>query len=760
METVSSTTSPKPPNRWSFPFKLGIGLLLFFLLSLTGTQIFLHQTSVGSERFIPGTMLLMYLTLLVVVFVLILLLLLMRQVIKMYFESRQHLPGTRFKVRLLVAFGALSLMPALIQMFLAYSLISQSIDRWFSAPAEQMLQHADSLAKSYYQETSERMELQTRILAEQIADGLKKGEIESRSFRGWKSLLDHYLELFPADTFCIIQSDGQPVEILKTWRSTESEIKEAVQAALQGRSLTKIKNLVSYDILLCSTPIPGTGKPYLGVVLAERIIPQSIAFKAYSVNEAFQKYATLKDRQYEYRWLYMLILTLATLIILFGFSWFAVYVAKRITVPIQALAEGAAQVTAGNLSYRVSCQTSDELRRLVDSFNHMTEELQENRYRIESTYAQLDERRRYIETLLEHIPSGVISTNASLAVTTVNHAASELLHIPRDASVGKTLQSVLDSTLFPSCKALAERANYSGRCTGEIEWMDGQSKRHLAVAAARLDDPEGRTKGTILLVDDFTELIRTEKMAAWQEVAQRLAHEFKNPLTPIQLQAELIARQTDRFNGSLPNFTQRDIRETTAILEKGTKIILQEVHTLIRLVNEFRHFAQMPISNPSLNHLHSVLHSALLSFEGRMDDVLVEKDLDSSVPLLLLDADQIKRALVNLVENALAALSDVPRKKTLSFLTRCQAPYGRVLLEITDNGCGIQEADQENLFLPYFSRNRKGTGLGLALVKQIINEHQGSIGLVPNHPYGARVVIHFPIPAPQGSERHDIIPVL
>ncbi len=740
-------------------FKIGFGLLIFFLLSLIGTQLFLRQTSVGSERFLPGTMLLMYLTLLVVVFVLILLLLLTRQVVKMYFESRQHLPGTKFKVRLLVAFGALSLMPALLQMFLAYSLISRSIDRWFSAPAEQMLVYADSLAASFYQEMMARLERQSRFLANQVAEGLKRESRQDGAWSDWERFLLPYREFFSGDTVLLVLSrDWQP-DPSRPWNSLPEDLKKAIGAGFDGESTAHLKKSTAQDVVLCASPVFSATRSVAGVLLWEHIIPQSISFKAYSVKEAYQKYMALRERQREYRWMYMLILALATLVILFGFSWFAVYVAKRITLPIQALAEGAVQVANGDLSYRVRCETSDELQRLVDSFNRMTEDLQENRRQIESAYAQLDERRRYIETLLEHIPSGVISTDAALQVTTVNHAASELLHIPREGSAGKSLQSVLDPLLYSSCKALAERADYTGQCTGETEWLDGQSKRNLAIAAARLDDPEGKMSGIILLVDDFTELIRAEKMAAWQEVARRLAHEFKNPLTPIQLQAEIIGRQARRcLSPAEPSLLpaapppEEERKQIGGILEKGTGIILQEVRTLTRLVNEFRQFAQMPVSNPLPSDLHAILQAALLTFEGRWDDIVVEKKLDAGLPTLMLDPDQIKRALVNLVENALTALADIEGTRNLTFLTKHEPGYRRVLLEIADTGCGIQKADQENLFLPYFSRTRKGTGLGLAIVKQIIDEHHGSIRLLPNHPRGARAILHFPVHPPQGAD--------
>lgn len=751
-EILSSPAAPSR-RRSGLQFKIGLGLLCFFILSLVGTQIFLHQTSVGSERFIPGTMLLMNLTLLVVVFVLILLLLLARQIVKVHFENRQHIPGTRLKVRLLVAFGTLALMPALLQFFLAYSLISQSIDRWFSAPADQMIRYANSLAPTYYREVAGLMERQTRLLASRLSDRWHEGENPSHTLSDWRIHLANPLKAFPIEVIQVFDHQGRPAgRWTVQWVSEAAKVEDALKTALRGETKTHIHKSASRDLLLCAVPILHPNGSTVGAILMERQFPESISFMAYSVEEALGPYDSLRNRQSEYRWMYMLILVLTSLINLFGFSWFAVYIARRVTGPIQALVEGAAQVAAGNLEYSVQCETSDELQRLVDSFNRMTAELKANRLQIESAYAQLDERRRYIETLLEYIPSGVISTDSTLRITTVNHAAEELLHISRNSSAGKNLYEELGDPLCPACRSLVERALVSNQCTGETEWYDGQNKRHLAISVARLDDTEGQMNGVILLMEDFTELLQAEKMAAWQEVARRLAHEFKNPLTPIQLQAEIIARHTGRLKGEgqEPSASLHLNRETekdkiTSIMENGTQIILQEVRTLTRMVDEFRRFAQMPASRPAPNDLHKIIHSVLSLYEGRLEGIHLAMQLDDRVPSLSLDADQIKRVLVNLVENALIALSEVAGDKRLEFVTGYEPNYNRVRLVLADTGCGIEESDRDNLFLPYFSRSRKGTGLGLAIVKQILDEHQSKIRLEPNEPRGTRVIVDLPI---------------
>jgi len=474
--------------------------------------------------------------------------------------------------------------------------------------------------------------------------------------------------------------------------------------------------------------------------------------------EAYDAYQRLQSRESALRFNYLLILVLSTLLIVFAFSWFAMYLAKRITVPIQALAEGAAAVAAGNLDYRVQCAAFDEVESLVTSFNRMTAELKENKVNIEAaqnrlrqTNVELDDRRRYIETIMQTIATGVVSLDVNYRIRTINRAAVQMLGV-HEAANGLLLEEVLKGPANDTLRVLLHKSSVLGPVLRNIE-LDLQGKTlHLATTVSPLVDSAEQNAGWVIVLDDLTELLRAEKVAAWQEVARRLAHEIKNPLTPIQLSAE---RMLHRFRqipipmqaaaGGLPARRQDQLLAFDNLLEECVQTIIREADSLKTLVDEFSTFARLPAIRPEEADLHQVLESALNLYNGRIHDVRIERAYGVGLPLIRLDTGQMKRVFINLVDNALEAMSENTRPKVLRIRTGYNPQQRSIRIEISDTGPGFPKEYQDSLFLPYFSTRRGGTGLGLAIVRQVVSDHQGQVRAEPNMPFGTTIVIDLPL---------------
>jgi nitrogen fixation/metabolism regulation signal transduction histidine kinase len=495
-------------------------------------------------------------------------------------------------------------------------------------------------------------------------------------------------------------------------------------------------------------------------VLTESLIARSVHFNAYSVIEAYNAYSQLQSEQASLRFTFMLILALSTLLIVFAFSWFAMYLAKRITIPIQALAEGAAAVAAGNLDYRVNCQAFDELESLVTSFNRMTGELQENKEHIEAaqdslrrTNVELDDRRRYIETILQTIATGVVSLDDRYRIRTLNRAAVQMLDL-QPGVVDVPIEDVVKGSGGATLRMLLQKSAVLGPVARTLELTFPARTLNVATTVTPLADAAGQTTGWVIVLDDVTELLRIEKMAAWQEVARRLAHEIKNPLTPIQLSAERILRRYRQIQfpasaavGASLQGWQTETRTFERLLEESVNTITQEAASLKNLVDEFSRFARLREVRPEAAELHEIIESTLSLYNGRIQDVEVVKLFDPELPRLELDKEQMRRVFINLFDNAVEAMAQSGTRKILQIRTWRNPLQHSVRVEISDTGRGFPREYQDSLFLPYFSTRKGGTGLGLAIVRQIVSDHHGRVHAEPNTPAGARIIIDLPLAA-------------
>jgi PAS domain S-box-containing protein len=495
-----------------------------------------------------------------------------------------------------------------------------------------------------------------------------------------------------------------------------------------------------------------------------------------------REYQHLLQRQRKVRLLGLSTLGLMTLLLLFASTWVAIHLARGLAAPIRSLAEASKEVARGNLAHRVDTIADDELALLAESFNQMTAELEENRGHIEEGATALrdknlalEERRNYIETVLESLSTGVVSLDQNDCVTTINTAAVSILKLNEAPPAWAKLTTLLSSEDRVVLDRLMRRARRAGRAAEQSQLTRGTVGGPIPVAltATALRGAPGEGRGVVLVIEDLSELLSAQRAAAWSEVARRIAHEIKNPLTPIQLSAERIARNFRiRVNGSEPGavatghanqteildvgsangkgdngfaFTEENREELTRVVEECTSSITREVASLKALVDEFSRFARMPPPRMEPGDLNEVIRQAVQLYADRLDGVELQLVLADELPAAMLDTEQLKRVFVNLTDNALEALAALPGDGGLTIKTRHDGARDLLIATVEDTGEGIPAGDFKRLFQPYFSTRGRGTGLGLAIVARIITEHGGRVFAEAKVPHGARFVIELPV---------------
>jgi two-component system nitrogen regulation sensor histidine kinase NtrY len=479
----------------------------------------------------------------------------------------------------------------------------------------------------------------------------------------------------------------------------------------------------------------------VGAVVVGTHVTERLEQRVRGISQAFLEYKQLKLLKNPIKGIYILLFLLMTLIVVFSFTWFALHLARGITGPIEQLAEGTREVAAGNLAYKVPTRGDDEIGALVESFNRMTDDLGESKRRLEEAYldlqdkhTELEDRRRYIETVLEAITTGVVSFDALGRVTTLNRAAARMFGVSEAASVGRLLEEVFTGAAGREIVTLLSRARRprGGTAATELPVRRGGAALSLLAAATALRAETGEYAGAVVVFDDLTELLKAQRLSAWREVAQRIAHEIKNPLTPIQLSAQRLRRRLGWGDGD----EQRLVAECT-------ETIVQEVEGLRRLVDEFSRFARMPAFVPRPTDVRPVVESVAALYRESHPGLALTSHHAEDLPLCEVDPDHIKRAVLNLVDNAVEAIGAGPGDVRVE--TQHAPDAGRVRIIVSDTGPGIAPADRDKLFLPHFSTKVAGTGLGLPIVSEIAAEHGGTVTLEDNEPRGSRFVIELPV---------------
>jgi two-component system nitrogen regulation sensor histidine kinase NtrY len=740
--------APEPPRR---PFRDNPRLILGGIFVLAGVLVALLAIASGTARFSPDFLsefVLYGLSAADLTMLAALVFVLARNIVKLVVERRKALPFARFRAKLVALLLGMTLVPTVLVLIVGSELIRTNIDRWFNAPMAEILSSANQIAGDYYHE----QQMLASDHANRLARTLAAVDLTNTDVRPIRDVLAPDVTLQRVqmvEVYRVVPSAG-------SLTSLESVVDVAAPALPPGYSRAAVDRLAaqalagsaearstetlgnSGEMLHAAAVIRGKDARPKGVVVATAYLTGDLAARSRRMTQAFESYNQLRVLKRPLTGLYLSFFLMVTLLILFGATWMGSYLAKRITRPVLMLAAAAREIGAGRLDQRVESQSNDEFGSLVDAFNTMASELATSRRKVdrgtidlERKHVEVEGRRRYIETILERITTGVVSVDAAGAITTINSAAARLLSLNRQI-VGQPAVAVFDRLDLQPIGALlagAGRAK-SDPTAHEIALAREGQELHLAAVATALVGESGAPEGAVLVLDDVTPLIRAQKVAAWREVARRLAHEIKNPLTPIQLSAERLRRH---FSTASP--------QAKALVDECSETIIGEVESLKGLVDEFSQFARMPSPRTVPTDLAQLITDTIALYNGIFTDVRIEQRFAPGVPLVMLDPEQVRRVIINLVDNAIEAME---RRGQIVLETQLDPVNSVVRVIVADNGPGIPPGEREKLFLPYYSTKRRGSGLGLAIVRRIIAEHGGSIDVGDNTPHGTRFTIELP----------------
>src|SRR4051794_9724073 len=740
---------PLPPERR--PFRDNPRLILFGIVLLLGSLALIIRISDRTTRLNPdflSEVVLYALSIADVTMLLALGFVLARNVIKLVVERRRGLPFARFRLKLAAALIGLTIVPSLLVLLAGTEMIRQTTARWFSQPVTDVLTSANAIAGTFYRDREAAVAAQATALVSSVPpEALASGDIEGLKRAVSAPVTDGRVGMVEIYR---LQSTGARPEVVPILALQSPTLPPGHVRASSDRLAAKIaagssdtqahEPLDSGGELVRAGVVVRDPGPPGGVIIASDFLAGDLARAARQMTEAYEEYTQLRVLKGPLEGVYLSLFVMMTLMILVSATWLASYLAKRITRPVGMLAAGAREIGAGHLDHRIEPETQDEFGSLVEAFNAMAGELATSQRRLERSRvdmerknAELEERRRYIETVLERIATGVVSIGPDGRVGTVNAAAVRLLEVG-SAIVGVPIEQVLGrDDLQPLASLVRAVMTGGGKPAGqEIALAREGREIHLAAAATALQGESGTHEGTVLVFDDVTPLVRTQRVAAWRDVARRLAHEIKNPLTPIQLSAERMSRH---FSGA-PDATR-------ALVDECTTAIVAEVESLKALVDEFAQFARMPAPRAVPSNLNAVLVDTLALYNGVVTGTAIDRELAPALPPVRLDVEQIRRVVINLVDNAIEALSGTAGGRIV-VQTQHDAGNAVARIVIADNGPGVPAADRERLFMPYYSTKRRGSGLGLAIVRRIVGEHGGSVEVGDNTPGGSRFVIELP----------------
>jgi two-component system nitrogen regulation sensor histidine kinase NtrY len=678
-----------------------------------------------------------------------LLVLLFRNIVKLLADQRSRVLGSRIRSRMLVGALLLSFAPAVLMFLFSFGLLNRSIERWFSQPASQLRQDSTrvSLELSEYAAANARAEAESLASSPRMLRAVQAGDSEAlqREIGSHRITLEGGFALVfrngvAIGQYQLPQDDGKA--IIRSWMDeTESDVNQGKNSlpatVLRAAQRSDVPMLVTgKDEYVLGEASTGDG----GIVVAGLPLPAGLSATVQDIRSGTRDYQTLYRARNRIRSTYLLLLFLMTTLVFFASSWLALFLSKQVTRPVEALADAMGAVAAGHYAHRVRVEASEELGELVRSFNRMAEDLEGSRALAETSTTQLsaanralEERRSELETVLETIPSGVVTLDPQMCVLQANRASRNLLR-PRDHHdlSGMALESILPREIADELIILLRRSKRMGLAATEIELPGPRGPLNVTATIARLELGKDR-EGCILVLEDVTDFLHAQRQMAWKEVAQRVAHEIKNPLTPIALSAERIRKHVDR-----------PTPDSDFVIRKCSEVILGSVQTMRRLVDQFASLAQFPTSRPKVCDLNSILESALALFAGRIQHIRVVKRLGSGIPPVLADPEALKRALANLIDNAAEAMqSSLLRELTIE--SGLIEGHTTAEIVVADTGHGLNDEMRERLFLPYFSTKQRGTGLGLAIASKIIQEHSGAIRAEQNSPTGARFIIELPL---------------
>ena len=666
-----------------------------------------------------------------------------RSLLKLRRERRDLALGSKLKMRLLQYFFAVSLLPIVAMAVFSYLYMNRALDRWFTDIPENVIREA----KNVQNQSISDQTLKLNDTAKMLATSLEKVEITDEKLRT-------IAEAGNLTRIEVVSKDGVILAESEKKLSAEQKVELAGTLAFIRQNKPDEPTLTDGKGFDAATARFSDGRMLIVVpdLRSEGSVSKIVENSLFEFEELKRKAETIRK-------IGLLTLGVLTFLLIFASSWTAFYIARGLTVPLKALAEGADKIARGDLAHRVDVFAEDELALLVSTFNQMSAKLEENSF-------ELSARRRYIETVLQSLSTGVISFDAENRVTTINQAAIQILKLEAADFTNFELKELLNNENRVVLERLLNRARRIGQASEQTvlhpEYADGSSESNenlpVALTAKALPRDFGETSGVVLVIEDLSELIAAQRASAWQEVARRMAHEIKNPLTPIQLSAERIAKRfqvksresrVESFlNVFKPKSKEEDLKteeQNAKVIKDGTETILREVNSLKSMVDEFSRYARLPNAKLESGDLNNIIKQSAALYDDRFPDIEIELNLAENLPNALVDEEQLKRVFVNLIENATETFDETQTDKQITVKTFHDAARDLIIAEVADNGGGISPNNFQKLFQPYFSTKGRGTGLGLAIVQRIVSEHHGKIRAVNNPAKGAKFIVELPI---------------
>lgn len=723
-----------------------IRLVILICLCFLSLLTWLEKNLVTSDTTLPisSNILLFGIINLNVLLALLMFFLVLRNLAELLFESRQKFLGFKLKAKLVSSFICLSLVPSALLFFVALQFISTSMDYWFNTNIEQSLQESLELAQSTLQTQKEQVKTESHLVEELLSRHETNPDDPATIQKTLEDIIVSHLAngldslTLITDAHLEINASATALKDLTLPKIPLSALHEAQS---KKERIILVQESAQGDLIRCVVEISIPHLPaQKSILVTTRFVKNEQKKQMTLITQGIEDYRQLKHMRQPFKFWLLALLLIVTLLIVFAAIWFGFYIAKGITEPIDKLAAATRRVAGGDLGFVLEKKTDDEMGLLVDSFNTMTTNLNSSNSKLAEVHKALqkssqesEQRRRYTEIILQNVAAGVVSLDNSGRITTINRFAEKLLHIDKGIFLNRHYQEALLKGHAEIINGFIKELNITGKTSIEqhLKLSILKEKFSLLVNFTRLEDDEGNSLGFVLVFDNLTKLEKMQRMAAWREVARRIAHEIKNPLTPIQLSAQRLRRRYPEI-----------LNEENSIFDQCTNTIINQVDELKRLVSEFSQFARMPKIQQAAADLGKVARETLFLYQEAHKEIVFTCTETEPIPIFSFDAEQIKRCLINLLDNAVAVLSD---GGTIDIVLSLNDEKESVFIKISDSGPGIPEEDKPKLFEPYFSTKKTGTGLGLAIVSTIVADHNGYIRIQDNIPHGSTFIIELPL---------------
>ena len=713
-------------------------VILFIVGILTAAEI--QITPFGSDFPLSSTVLMFILININLLLLLTLLILVFRNLAKLYTEKRRKIFGSKLKTRLTISFIVLALLPTTVLFFFAIHFISTSIAFWFNAPVEQTLNSSLAVGQKLYDYIEEKNEFFAKRAAFQIDSRKLLQEKNQKKLARYTQVIQrafnrHAVEVYTPDAKRISLSLDNEMEALHFGLLTTAELTKIPPSQV---STTVYQTIDQGEFLrtIATIPFGSAVSQAQGFIVVTTIVSMELSENLKAILQGIEEYRQLKLTKKPAQISYYIALSIVALLVIFCAIWFGFQLAKSITVPIMKFAEGTRRISEGDLDYQIDFKTDDEIGTLINSFNSMTKQLAAGREQIsmsgrmlEQQYAELEKSRQYMEIVLKNVSTGVVSIDNKGVITTINKAAEAMLAINSHHILGYNFKEVLGNEYLRLADKIFQQSS-QGQDNIEIPvsaTVSG-SPKHFSLHYSALKDDTGKDLGAVLVFDDVTELEKAQRMAAWREVARRIAHEVKNPLTPIKLSAQRLKR---KFGKEIDDQIFNNCADT----------IVEHVDLIRNLVNQFSAFAKFPDTNFTKDRIENIILDTVALYKEGLENVEILSNFSPEIPTLKLDHQHMKQAFINLIDNAVYAVN---KDGTITIDVSYDQILKIVRIEIADNGKGISDKEKTKLFEPYFSTKKSGMGLGLAIVNSIISDHNGLIRVQDNQPRGAKFIIELP----------------